>query len=129
MDASSLLKLQIRAHEAAIAVLRDGLKDISEPEPSNARLGLAGMLDRARERHPLLGHRQKEVLTLLHEVYPDGHDTGYMMRTMNYLQPDVYLTVNKLVDKFGLVEKDATVSPHQYRLAPWLMGELAQPAL
>lgn len=123
MDQNSLIKLQIRAHEAAIEVLRTGLGDISNEAASNARINLAGMLERARERHPLLGHRQSEVLTLLHEVYPAGHDTGYLMRAMNYLQPDVYLTVNKLVDKFGLVEKDATVSPHQYRLAPWLMGD------
>jgi DNA-binding MarR family transcriptional regulator len=73
----------------------------------------------ARRLHGSLGPRQAEVLALLQEAGPVGTNTGVLSRRMGYTQPNVHLTLKELVRR-GLVEKDASARPHNYRLSPRL---------
>ncbi len=73
----------------------------------------------ARRLHGALGPRQAEVLALLQEAGPAGTNTGVLSKRMGYTQPNVHLTLKELVRR-GLVIKDGTTRPHNYRLAPRL---------
>lgn len=75
------------------------------------------VVGRARIMHPLLGHRQAEVIGLLAKEYPGTTSTGNLAREMGYDQPNVYLTLQGLIQA-NLVVKDATPRPHQYGLSP-----------
>jgi len=91
-----------------IALLRAG----SEPRSAIP----ADAVDRARAMHPMLGKRQAEVISLLEKAGAEGTNTGAISKAMSYDQPNVYLTLQALIDH-GFVEKDATTNPHTYRLA------------
>jgi DNA-binding IclR family transcriptional regulator len=72
--------------------------------------------------HPLLGKRQAEVIGLLAKEHPEATNTGKLSRAMEYDQPNVYLTLQGLIQA-NLVVKDATQRPHQYGLSPNLFDE------
>lgn len=112
-DAIILLTALAEAHATAATTLRQHIAALS-PQPSDGQALSA--VERARVMNPQLGPRQAEVIELLENLYPDGTDTGYLYRTMDYDQPNVYLTVNGLV-KWGIAEKDITTRPHRYRLS------------
>ena len=52
---------------------------------------------------------------------PDGTDTGFLSREVDYDQSNVYLTLATLV-RHGLVEKNSLSKPHRYRLGRVLRG-------
>src|ERR1051325_958163 len=80
----------------------------------------AGAVERARAMHPMLGKRQAEVISLLEDAGAAGTNTGAISKAMDYDQPNVYLTLQALID-LDFVQKDATTTPHTYRLAPILL--------
>jgi len=82
----------------------------------------AAVVGRARVMHPLLGKRQAEIIELLAEEHPKTTNTGKLSRAMDYDQPNVYLTLQGLIQA-NLVIKDATQRPHQYGLSQHLFDE------
>lgn len=112
MSESALLYALAEAFDAASGVLRLRAALV---EPRD-RVSTMGSVDRARAVHPQLGPRQAEVIELLEQHGPNGTNTGVLSRSMNYDQPNVYLTLRSLVG-LGFVEKDESVIPHNYRLA------------
>jgi hypothetical protein len=116
-EASVLLNAAADALNAAASTLRQHAIALS-PQVSDGQSLSA--VERARVQHPQLGPRQAEAITLLEPLYPEGTDTGYLYREMDYDQPNVYLTLQGLI-KLGIVEKNATTRPHTYRLHPDFM--------
>ena len=99
------------ALEAAARVLRGAGRDAAAPEAADIDSAVA----LARELHPALGGRQAMVIELLDAAEPTGTTTGALSRTMDYDQPNVYLTLRGLIT-LGFAEKDASTDPHTYRL-------------
>lgn len=62
-----------------------------------------------------LGPRQAEIVGVLAEFGDGGTNTGVISRRIGYSQPNVHLTLGKLVEK-GLVKKDSATRPHSYSL-------------
>src|SRR5262249_22113759 len=118
-DIAVLLAAIAEAHEAAAATLRHRVAALS-PAPADGHPLTA--VQRARIMNPQLGPRQAEIIEILEDKYPEGTDTGYLWRTTGQDQPNVYLTVNGLRQQ-GIVEKDATTRPHQYRLSSEFMSD------
>ncbi len=63
-----------------------------------------------------MGTRQEEILRLIALAHPTGVGTGYLSKTMNYDQPNVYLTLKAMIRQ-GLIVKDETSHPHRYGLS------------
>lgn len=123
MSESALLDALADALAAASAVLRQHAAKLSPaagdaPADSNSP---RAVVERARIMHAALGVRQAQVIELLAEVYPGSTDTGKLSRQMDYDQPNVHLTLRGLINQ-GLVEKDPTLRPHQYKLATALFS-------
>jgi predicted transcriptional regulator len=109
--------------------LLNDLADLSEQSAKRIRLYLAEqkrsaaakatveerVLAKARELHPTIGTRQEEIIRLIASQYPEGVGTGYLTKTMNYEQPNVYLTLQALMRQ-GLVNRDDKSKPHKYFL-------------
>ncbi len=70
----------------------------------------------ARAIHSTMGARQEEILRHIASAHPDGVGTGYLSKTMNYDQPNVYLTLKAMIRQ-GLIVRDEKASPHRYGLS------------
>lgn len=105
------------ALEAAGRVLRARATDVrsSEIDPSRAQ-GNRPIVDRVRSRHQQLGPRQAQAIEVLAEAGVAGTTTGVIARRISYDQPNVYLTLQALIQR-GIVERDVTTNPHTYRLS------------
>lgn len=115
---TAILTALADAHEAAARTLRRHsalLGDDQVREVTSAEAPADSALERVRSMHPQLGSRQEEIVALLEEAGEHGLDTGVMSRSMDYDQPNVYLTLQSLM-RHGFVERDTSVSPHMYRL-------------
>jgi N-methylhydantoinase B/oxoprolinase/acetone carboxylase alpha subunit len=110
------------ALEAAAASLRRRAALLPPDMRSGPQAGSAE--ERARMIHPMLGPRQAEVIRELEEYEPKGTSTGAIARGLGYDQANTHLTLQALMER-GLVERDTSVHPHNYRLAPPLRGEAA----
>jgi hypothetical protein len=122
---TAILTALADAHEAAARTLRRhaALLDNGQAnELTSAEAAAGSALERARAMHPQLGSRQEEIVVLLDEAGEHGLDTGVMSRAMEYDQPNVYLTLQSLM-RHGFVERDASVSPHIYRLTGGLLRQ------
>lgn len=133
-DRTILLAL-VDGLEAAAESLRRSLANLPESQgrphvgagaqpTAQAAIGSAGgspdPVKRARELHPSLGPRQAELIGLLAEAHPDWSTTGTLYpRMVGYGQANVYLTLKNMIP-LGFVEKDASSTPHRYRLGPRL---------
>jgi hypothetical protein len=115
---AAILRALADAHEAAARTLRRHSALLGDDETmavTSTGATADSVLERVRSLHPQLGSRQEEVVALLDEAGDHGLDTGVMSRSMDYDQPNVYLTLQSLV-RHGFVERDTSVSPHTYRL-------------
>lgn len=110
------------ALEAASASIRRNLAlDATRTLTAQPAFG-AGAVDRARGVHASLGPRQAQILEALEEAGLPGASVGSLANTLEYDEPNTYLTLQALV-KLGFVEKDHYVSPHIYRLSAQLLDE------
>lgn len=123
MDATQALAALADALDAASASLRQSLALHAADGGAEPGSPAGSAVDRAKALHPQLGPRQAEVLTLLEKAGNDGTTTGAISRAIGYDQPNVYLTLRGLMT-LNFVEKDATTSPHTYRLTPLLLDEV-----
>jgi DNA-binding MarR family transcriptional regulator len=114
---SSLLETLADAAEAFAATLRQHANPISPQQAVPTGNTPEDVVARARIIHPLLGKRQAEIIGLLAQEHPNTTNTGKLSRAMNYDQPNVYLTLQGLIQA-NLAVKDATKHPHQYGLSP-----------
>lgn len=110
----NLLEASAEAHEAAAQAFRRRIALLNTSPPRESEDLTA--VDLARAIHPTLGPRQAQLVELLGEAGPSGSDTGTLSRSLEYDQPNVYLTLAKLA-KLGIVEKDESTKPHTYRLS------------
>lgn len=119
---TAILTALADAHEAAARTLRRHSALLGDDEAREVTSDAAqsdSALERVRSMHPQLGSRQEEIVVLLEEAGERGLDTGVMSRSMDYDQPNVYLTLQSLM-RHGFVERDTSVSPHIYRLTEGL---------
>lgn len=114
MSEAAMLHALADAFDAASTALRQRAA-LSDRDPGPGTTTVAAV-DRARALHPQLGPRQATVIDLLERHGREGTSTAVLSKFMDHGHPKVYLTLRNLV-LLGLVEKDESVSPHNYRLA------------
>jgi DNA-binding transcriptional ArsR family regulator len=128
MTNEDLLRTLAAGLEAAAATFRTAANKASaDAQPDinaqgvalRSRTARASAVERARLMHPTLGKRQAQIIEELTAAEPEGTDTGQISRSLQYDQPNVYLTLAAL-RRHGLVEKDESQHPHRYRLAEGL---------
>ena len=112
-------------HEATARRLRLFVDTGREPVTVRDDAPLADrVVAAARRLHDSIGPRQVEALRLIAGEHPNGVGTGALVKAMNYDQPNVYLTLQSLVERnYKFVRKDAAVSPHRYFITDYLLGE------
>src|SRR5262249_29640221 len=116
MAAAAFLEALADALDAASATLRQRLAVLNLESYGQAPDAVAvSAVERARAMHPQLGRRQAEVLELLERAGHNGTTTGAISRAIGYDQPNVYLTLQALINA-SFVEKDESAIPHRYRL-------------
>jgi DNA-binding MarR family transcriptional regulator len=121
MSTILLLEALAEAFEAAGSTLRQKIAVLKlEDGTVAATTPTIGVVARVRAYHSQLGPRQAEVLQVLEDAGWDGTTAGAIAEIINYDQPNVYLTLQGLIGG-GYVEKDDSVRPHRYRLAPNLL--------
>jgi len=123
MEPVYVLEAVADAFEAAGRTLRERVALMrAEGAGESAVAGPRDVVARARALHPSLGPRQAQVVREVEEAGSEGAAAGMISRTLDYDQPNVYLTLQGLCNS-GLVEKDESVRPHRYRLGPKLRQE------
>ena len=79
------------------------------------------MVDRARRIHPALSPRQADILSELVAAGTEGTTPGAIARALNHDQANMDIMLSGLANQ-GLVDRDASVYPHNYRLSAALLG-------
>ncbi len=82
------------------------------------------MLDRARQIHPALNPRQADILPELVAAGSEGTTPGAIARALNHDQANMHIMLGGLANQ-GLVDRDAFVNRHNYRLSAALLGGVA----
>ena len=124
MSELTILEALAEAHEAAATTLRRHA-DRLKASAAHGSVGQGTAVDRAKLTHPMLGHRQEQVLTELEAAEPDGITTGAISRALAYDQANVHITLQGLMER-GFAEKDTSRYPHIYRLGPTLRDQAAK---
>ena len=118
MSEATILEALAESHEAAATVLRRHA-DRLKASAARGKVGPGTAVDRAKLTHPMLGHRQEQVLGQLEAAEPDGTTTGAISRDLDYDQANVHITLRGLMER-GFAERDTSRYPHVYRLGPAL---------
>lgn len=124
MSEATILEALAEAHEAAANVLRRHADRLKAGIP-RGDVGSGTVVDRAKLTHPMLGHRQEQILTELEAAEPDGTTTGAISRALDYDQANVHITLQALMER-GFAERDTSQYPHIYRLGSALRGEVIE---
>ncbi len=122
MSEEPILNALAEAAEAAAAVLR---RHAAQARPLWPAEGPAGtVLDRARQIHPALSPRQADILSELVAAGSEGRTPGAIARALNHDQANMDIMLGGLANQ-GLVNRDASVDPHNYRLSAALLRGVA----
>lgn len=116
MNNLALLTALTRATEAFLTVLREELV-LATPIQASDETVKIGAVEAARRLHPDLGPRQAEIIELLERTGAEGTTHGAIAKELGRELPNTHTNLQVLVQR-GLLERDDSLSPIRYRLAP-----------